>query len=251
MADSIGEEDWDSEIEIEEVGKDNINDIQITKENETVSDVNANVMSKGESQVKEHLPEETDEEIVIEEINDGHKKKSKKLRCKVCFLKIVPNKFPEHLERVHGMNPETVKETCRHCKEKVFSLRLHRPVCSEATKHCTQCDKRFCLLESLNDHIRFCHSAEVGPPNFKCHLCSSNFSTANNMRRHLLVHDASNYQTCQYCMRKIIKRSILAHEQMCKKVQEKIKLNCQQREEICHKKRAKHQESMTKKKCQY
>jgi len=309
MEDSIGEEDWDSEIEIEEVEEDN----QITKENETVSDVNANVKSKGESPVKEHLgAEETveelsmaikveqtntgegadgrsrlmgdnqkvkkenkdvdgeeqkmddpvevflkvpkeegsdesmeyeedtlagdlltkvecleneDEEIFIEETNDDHKKKGKRLRgsalkCKFCFLTFVPNKFPMHLLQIHRKDPETVKETCRHCKERVFSLRLHGPLCSEATEQCPHCDKRFCLRHRLNEHIKFRHNAA---PKLKCHLCSSTFFDARSLRGHLLVHDASNYQNCRYCTRKLKKRSILAHEQMCKEFQDKKK----------------------------
>ena len=61
------DEDWDSEIELEEIEEEDVNDDQRTE----VKDFNGNLETKGVSPVKDNFfVEDSDEEVLIEEVRD-------------------------------------------------------------------------------------------------------------------------------------------------------------------------------------
>merc|ERR1719319_421778 len=116
----------------------------------------------------EDVKEDSEEQVALQKQTKTRKK------CMFCSYNIAIEDFPEHLQQVHGKDPEEMKLTCKFCKKRVFSMRLHLPVCNKATRKCPHCDKKFCFNRQLKEHIR---------------------------RQHKLkgkyIHDSSDYQNCQ------------------------------------------------------
>jgi len=228
----MGEEDWDSDIEIEEV-----------EEEENRTEFIANVVTEEKISVNENESEDEDDiDVEIEEVKEDQKEqgvsqKPIQISCKFCLeRRFSIEKYPKHLEQVHGKDPEAMKVTCRYCKERVFSIRLHRHVCSKASKQCPQCKKKYWTIYKLNKHIKTHELTR----NYKCQLCALTFCFPHVLKRHMLIHDSSNYQECQYCNKRITKRYILRHEKSCKELQEGMKAKSS--EEIKEEIRIYHQE---------
>jgi len=240
-ADTNSEDDWDSEIELEEVDEDDVNDYQRTKEENNLKDCNDNLVTKVGSPVRGTKSiEESDEEVVIEEVKDEHEGKPGRKKCMFCHNQYPIEKFIKHIQQVHGKDPETLKVTCRYCKERVLSIRLHRKVCSEATKQCPHCNMKLCSKDDLNRHTNSCHTVKI--PTFNCHLCTSVFYYDKDLKRHLITHDSSNYRKCRFCSKKFTNLKILHHEQRCKESRKEKSEKERRRQELKNMKEKKRQE---------
>ena len=139
--------------------------------------------------------------------------------CKYCIIPKPSMKllsYPKHLKEVHQKDPETVKEYCHYCHEKVFSKRAHHSRCLATILECDICYRKFHTEHTLHRHVRDIHKDKC-----ECPVCGVQTSKSY-MKVHMLKHDKDWMTKCNRCKRKVTTRNLSQHDVKCREKYKKI-----------------------------
>ncbi|CAB1332032.1 unnamed protein product [Coregonus sp. 'balchen'] len=81
-----------------------------------------------------------------------------------------------------------------------------KPVDSERTFKCDQCDATFKRKDTLNVHIQVVHD---GHKKYKCDLCEKAFVTPSVLKSHKKTHTGEKEKICPYCGQKFASNGTL------------------------------------------
>ena len=81
---------------------------------------------------------------------------------------------------VHSYENHEEEEVFTQCKKRVASKKvLKKHIEEEHLVHCATCDKDFCSVESVQDHIKKVHEVVA------CMLCNKGFATREALKKHM------------------------------------------------------------------
>jgi len=128
-------------------------------------DVEDNMDDRDGSESPDFGGDEYSEDVKPDQSKDLDSKTKSKSRCKVCGVLVSDSWMLQHLISRHGMKP-----VCTHCGEEflrnsqlVNHLKDAHPTnYMEETLPCTQCDKRFMDITSIQQHTACVHNKKHG-----------------------------------------------------------------------------------------
>uniref|UniRef100_A0A336MD81 CSON015472 protein n=1 Tax=Culicoides sonorensis TaxID=179676 RepID=A0A336MD81_CULSO len=125
--------------------------------------------------LKKEKPEIKSDAVKIENVNEKHEEKQKKILPYICT-------------------------TCDKRFKVPSSLLAHTKIHNEDRKHaCDQCNAKFKRREHLRIHVNGVH-LKLKP--FKCEICGRTFSQAGDRNIHMKSHNEDKEHTCTICDKK-------------------------------------------------
>lgn len=128
-----------------------------------------------------------------EQIRNGHERKAndKRYTCDQCDKSFaIPSDLQKHKKFIHcAIRSHVNLFTCKECGKGFKGrngLQQHLITHTGARPHaCDECEMSFGQTSTLANHKKFVHK-KIRP--FECEICGSRTVTAQNFRKHALIH---------------------------------------------------------------